>query len=108
MRADLHTHTNFSPDGRMAPETLVERAVSSKLTHVAVTDHHTAAGSMAAREYAERSHPELLVIIAEEVATREGEIIGLYLRETVPSGMSAMDTITAIREHFFDDDDEEW
>ena len=43
--------------------------------------------------------PRLIVIPGEEVKTDgQGEVIGLFLREEIPRGMSFADTIAAIRE----------
>lgn len=95
-RVDLHTHTHFSPDGRMTPQVLVERAGASGLTHVAVTDHQTTAGAIIARRYAEQTSTSVRVIVGEEIASREAEILGLFLRETVPSGRSAAETVAAV------------
>jgi len=42
MLADLHAHTWYS-DGSLAPQSLLERAASNQLTHLAITDHDTTA-----------------------------------------------------------------
>ena len=36
---DLHTHTNFSPDAKSAPEEMCERAIELGLAKYAITDH---------------------------------------------------------------------
>lgn len=86
-------HTSFSPDSEMAPERLVERCVKVGLSCIAVTDHDTIEGSLAARRIA-----PFTVIIAEEVGSSEGEITGLFLQETIPGGLSALETVRRIKE----------
>ena len=86
-------HTSFSPDSEMAPERLVERCVKVGLSCIAVTDHDTIEGSLAARRIA-----PFTVIIAEEVGSSEGEITGLFLHETIPGGLSALETVRRIKE----------
>jgi predicted metal-dependent phosphoesterase TrpH len=38
-----------------------------------------------------------MVIVAEEILTPDGEIMGMFLKENIPSGLSAAETITRIR-----------
>ena len=96
-RADLHIHTNAS-DGWPTPLQLVEDA--SRRAHldvIAVTDHDTIQGALRAAEHAAR-RSKLHVIIGEEVSSRDGHIIGLFLEERVPPGLSAAATIHTIHE----------
>ena len=65
---------------------------------IAITDHDCIEGAREAVRYAENSGSPLHVIVGEEVSSREGHIVGLFLRELVNPGMSALDTIEAIHE----------
>ena len=40
----------------------------------------------------------LTIIVGEEVSTTNGEIIGLFLKEKIPAGMTPKETVTAIKE----------
>ena len=40
--------------------------------------------------------PDLPLVFAEEIATREGEIIGLFLTEEIPPGLPAAETLDLI------------
>lgn len=93
MRVDLHVHTCASPDSLTRPERALWWAKRRGLDALAITDHDTLD---AAREIAGRA--ELVVIVGEEVNTSEGEVIGLFLHETIPPGSSAADTIGFIHE----------
>lgn len=98
LRADLHNHTHFSPDSILAPEELVRRCVRAGITCVAVTDHNTVRGGLEVRRIVEERGVEgLRVIVGEEVRSAEGEILGLFLSEDVPKGLSAEETIERIR-----------
>ncbi len=82
-RADLHTHTHFSPDSLLRPQAFVERAASAGLTHVAVTDHGSVEGA-----YALRAIAPFEVIVGQEVKTSGGELLALYIEERIPNGLS--------------------
>jgi len=98
-RADLHVHTTFS-DGTSTPEDLLNYyALHSDMRVFAITDHDTLDGAHHARRHA-ADHPELFghieIIVGEEVTSRDGHVIGLFVNEWVPPGMSAADTVAAI------------
>jgi predicted metal-dependent phosphoesterase TrpH/glycosyltransferase involved in cell wall biosynthesis len=94
--ADLHMHTNWSHDCAVDPADLVMYADSNGLGAIAVTDHNVFGGALEAAESA-RAH-DLTVIPGEEIKTEgQGEVIGLFLREEIPRGMSFADTIAAIK-----------
>ena len=93
LKADFHMHSHFSPDSELSPEQIVARCIEVGLDCVAVTDHNTIDGALAVRELA-----SFFVIIGEEVKSSEGEITGLFLKETIPRGLSALDTVERIKE----------
>lgn len=95
--ADLHMHTSHSHDCSIDPAELVAHAEDEGLGAIAVTDHNALSGALETVELARGR--ALIVIPGEEVKTdRDGEVIGLFLREEIPRGMSFADTVAAIRE----------
>jgi predicted metal-dependent phosphoesterase TrpH len=94
--ADLHVHTCFS-DGRPTPTDVIEHvARRTELDLIAVTDHDTIEGALRAADYAaSRRRPH--VIVGEEVSSRDGHIVGLFLSKRVRPGMSAAATVHAIK-----------
>ena len=95
--ADLHMHTSWSGDCSIEVDALIDHAESEGLGAIAVTDHNVFGGALEAVELARGR--DLIVIPGEEVKTdNQGEVIGLFLREEIPRGMSFADTIAAIRE----------
>jgi predicted metal-dependent phosphoesterase TrpH len=95
--ADLHMHTNWSYDCSIDAAELVDHAEAEGLGAIAVTDHNVFGGALETVDLAQGR--DLVVIPGEEVKTdTEGEVIGLFLREEIPRGMSFGDTVAAIRE----------
>src|SRR5579884_2436644 len=92
IRADLHSHTHFSRDGLTTPEQYVRRSVERAIDCAAVSDHNNIDGANAVRRIA-----PFKVIIAEEIRSSEGEIIGYFLKDPVPKGLSPEETVRAVR-----------
>jgi predicted metal-dependent phosphoesterase TrpH len=98
IEVDLHMHTDHSPDCATPVEVLLETARDRGLGAIAITDHNEVSGALEARRIAERTG-EIKVIVAEEVKTAEqGEVIGLFLEQKIPRGLSMAETIAAIRD----------
>jgi predicted metal-dependent phosphoesterase TrpH len=95
-RADLHAHTTAS-DGWPSPNQLVEQARVVGLDVIAVTDHDTIEGALRAAEFAAH-HGKLAVIVGEEISSRDGHIVGLFLEKRIRPGMSAASTVHAIHD----------
>jgi predicted metal-dependent phosphoesterase TrpH len=94
--ADLHMHTSWSHDCSTDVDELLAHAESEGLGAIAVTDHNVFGGALQAIE---RAHGRNLVVIpGEEIKTAEdGEVIGLFLQEEIPRGLTFAETIAAIR-----------
>jgi predicted metal-dependent phosphoesterase TrpH len=98
IEVDLHMHTDHSPDCATPVEVLLETARDRGLGAIAITDHNEVSGALEARRIA-KEMGGIEVIVAEEVKTAEqGEVIGLFLEEKIPRGMTMAETIAAIRE----------
>ena len=96
-RADLHMHTTAS-DGWPTPQELVDHAARrASLSVIAVTDHDTIEGALRAREHAAK-RARLHVIVGEEVSSRDGHIVALFLERRIRPGMSAAATVHAIHD----------
>ncbi len=95
--ADLHMHTHWSHDCSIEVDELLDHAEDEGLGAIAITDHNVFGGAAEAVERARGR--DLIVIPGEEVKTDDqGEVIGLFLREEIPRGMSFSETVAAIRE----------
>jgi predicted metal-dependent phosphoesterase TrpH len=93
LKVDLHMHTHFSHDSGAPSESIVKRCLKTGLNYIAVTDHNTIRGALEVRSLA-----PFPVIVGEEVKSAGGDIIGLFLKEEIPRGLSPLDTVRAIRE----------
>ena len=90
-------HTTAS-DGWPTPQELVDHAARrARLDVIAVTDHDTIEGALRAREYAAK-RARFHVIVGEEVSSRDGHIVALFLERRVRPGMSAAATVHAIHD----------
>jgi predicted metal-dependent phosphoesterase TrpH len=97
IEVDLHMHTDHSPDCATPVEVLLETARDRGLGAIAITDHNEVSGALEARRIAAEMGG-IEVIVAEEVKTAEqGEVIGLFLEQKIPRGMTMAETIAAIR-----------
>ena len=94
-KADTHIHTSYS-DGNSSPEDIVE-AAAGRLDVIAVTDHNRIKGAFKAKEYAlKNSFLEVDVIIGEEISTKNGHVVGLFLENKIIPGKTAQETIDEI------------
>jgi predicted metal-dependent phosphoesterase TrpH len=94
--ADLHMHTTWSHDCSIEVDDLLDHAEAEGLGAIAVTDHNAIGGARAAAELARGRR--LVVIPGEEVKTAgQGEVIGLFLTDEIPRGMTFAETVEAIR-----------
>jgi hypothetical protein len=90
---DLHMHTDHSPDCATPVDLLLDTAKAVGLGAIAVTDHNVISG---AHEAAARANG-IKIIVAEEVKTADqGEVIGLFIDEHIPRGMTLEETIAEI------------
>ncbi len=92
MRIDLHCHTCYSRDSLVTLDALLRWMDRRGLDKVAVTDHNTIAGALAFHDQA-----PVRIVVGEEIETRRGEQLGLFLQEEVPPGLSPEETIARIR-----------
>jgi predicted metal-dependent phosphoesterase TrpH len=97
---DLHMHTDHSGDCATPVEVLLATAREQGLGAIAVTDHNEISGALEAQAQAARPgpHPPLKVIVGEEVKTaHQGEVIGLFIKEKIPRGLSLQETVDEIK-----------
>lgn len=92
---DLHCHTAASFDSLADPAAVARTAAARGLTHLAITDHDRIDGALRARDAAPAG---LTVIVGEEIRTADGDMTAVFLERAVPPGLSARDTIAAVRD----------
>lgn len=92
-KVELHSHTVYSKDCLTRLEDIPAVVQQRGLDKLAITDHNT---TEAALQLA-RIYP-MWVIPGVEVMTTKGELLGWYIRDEVPAGLSPMETIQILRE----------
>ncbi|MEO8571939.1 MAG: PHP-associated domain-containing protein [Chloroflexota bacterium] len=92
---DLHCHSAASFDCLSAPREIVRAASERGLTHLAITDHDRIDVALEAGALAPAG---LTIIVGEEVKTRDGDLICVFLQRAIEPGLSAIETIAAVRE----------
>jgi predicted metal-dependent phosphoesterase TrpH len=80
VRVDCHLHTVESGDAVTTIDDLAEQVQRNQLDVVCVTDHNLTKAAVAAAERGIGAR----VIVGEEIRTRHGDVIGLFLTERIP------------------------
>ncbi len=93
LKADLHIHTKYSMDCDTPLDKIVTRCNKLGINCIAIADHGTIEGALRMQEVA-----PFPVIVAEEILTPVGEIMGVFLKESIPGGSSVRETIARIKE----------
>lgn len=93
MKVDLHLHTCYSPDSNASLKSIIERCKRLGIGCIAVTDHNTIAGALRMQEIA-----PFPVIVGEEVMSSAGEIIGYFIGEQIPRGLSPQEVVARIKD----------
>lgn len=92
LKADFHIHSKYSFDCGVSPEEIIRCCQELGINCIAIADHGTAEGGLRVQSLA-----PFPVIVAEEILTPHGEIMGMFLKETVPSGISIEEAIARIK-----------
>ena len=94
LKTVFHVHTDWSDDGDNSVEQTLEMARARGVDVLTITDHDTIGGALRAASLAGN---DLRIIIGEEVSTSGGHMIGLFLREEIPAGLTPRETAERIR-----------
>ncbi len=93
-RADIHIHSHHSDGLASIPEIMDYVQAETDLSVIAITDHNTIEGALVAKSLEDDYDFE--VIVGEEISSRSGHIIGLFLEKPIRQGMSVTETLAAI------------
>ncbi len=92
LKADFHIHSAYSMDCTMPLEEIISRCLATGINCIAISDHGTVEGALKMQRLA-----PFPVIVAEEILTPHGEIMGMFLKEGIPSGLSVPETLARIK-----------
>src|SRR5213596_3015342 len=90
----MHTHSEASPDSRTKVADQARAVRAAGLDVVCATDHNTILGALRMREIADGFR----VVVGEEISSRDGEIIGLFLESAIPRDLTGEETIARIHD----------
>ncbi len=96
-RADIHMHTNLG-DGWASPARVIEEATRKGLRLIAITDHDHLEGAKRVEELLARQNNALQLITGVEVSTRQGHLLGLFVKKAPKAMRSVEESIEAIKE----------
>jgi hypothetical protein len=94
--ADLHMHTSASDGYAIVRELLDYVAEIAQLDVIAITDHDILDASIAAWE--QQAHYPFDIVPGVEVSSRDGHVLGLWITQPIPAGLSLIETVAAIHE----------
>jgi hypothetical protein len=93
LKADLHIHTARSGDSDISAEDIIQQAIVNELDVVGVVDHNTTKGGKETKKLAKKESPKLIVLVGQEVKTKEGEIIVFGLEKDLQKKKPLIETI---------------
>ncbi|HDR74133.1 MAG TPA: histidinol phosphatase [Methanoculleus sp.] len=97
LKYDMHVHSRHSPDAATGVRTIARGWTRHGILPL-VCDHNTTRGAEKVYACIREKHPDVPAILAEEIMTAEGEIIGVFLTEEIPPFLSAHETLDCIEE----------
>lgn len=92
IKIDLHTHSEKSHDGGLSLVSYKKAINIGMLDYIAITDHNEISFAIKAQEDLGEK-----IIVGEEIMTKSGEIIGLYLKDRIKPGLGLLETMEEIK-----------
>lgn len=93
IKAIFHIHTEYSNHGNILIDDLEKVCIDNKIDVVFITEHNTIQPAKEAQKLFKKTK----IVIGEEIRTSEGEIIGIFLKNEILSGLAPEETISLIR-----------
>jgi predicted metal-dependent phosphoesterase TrpH len=95
-KADLHLHTLYSDGTASVREVLDHVEHHTDLDVIAITDHERVDGALRAREIHASGNYSFELVVGEEITTRRGHVLALFLTERVPALRPLVETLERI------------
>ena len=97
-KADVHMHSTYSDGCGTIEEILEHVQLRTNLDVIAITDHDCIEGALHARELCAKKSYRFDFIVGEEITTREGHLLGLFIEKRIQPGLSMEQSIDLIHE----------
>ncbi|MBA2265208.1 MAG: PHP domain-containing protein [Chloroflexi bacterium] len=97
-KADMHLHTLYS-DGTASVRMVLDHVEShSDLDVIAITDHERVDGALRAREIHDAGAYSFELVVGEEITTRRGHVLALFISERIPALRPLPETLERIHD----------
>jgi len=96
-KADLHIHSHYSDAEMSVKEILDYIQEKTDLDVIAICDHDTMKGAYEAVTLMENGSYRFELILGEEITSQEGHIVGLFIKEEIPSDLPVAEVLKRIR-----------
>ncbi len=97
-KADMHMHSTYS-DGCGTIEEILEHVEQhTNLDVIAITDHDCIEGALRARDLWAKKSYRFDFVVGEEITTREGHLLALFIEKGIQSHLSMEQSIDLIHE----------
>jgi predicted metal-dependent phosphoesterase TrpH len=96
-KADLHIHSHYS-DGRPNVSEILEYVEHyTDLDVIAISDHDTMEGAFEAKKLTQEKKYRFELVLAEEITSIEGHLLGVFLKSPIPPGLPAAEVIEKVK-----------
>jgi predicted metal-dependent phosphoesterase TrpH len=96
--ADVHMHTHYSDGTGSVEDVLKHVQKATPLDVIAITDHDTITGALRARDLVAKRDYRFELVVGEEISTREGHMLALFIEKRIPPGLSIERSIELVHE----------
>ena len=97
-KADMHLHTLYSDGTASVQQVLDHVQEATDLDVIAITDHERIDGALRAREIHAAGSYAFDLVVGEEITTRRGHVLALFLTERVPALRPLPETLERIHD----------
>jgi predicted metal-dependent phosphoesterase TrpH len=92
MKISIHIHSEYSMDAKQSVESIIEESRRLGYDAIAITDHNTVAGSLAAQAAAAAA-ADIKIITGAEFSTEKGHIIALFINSEIETGCKRLGSV---------------
>ena len=96
--ADMHMHSLYSDGTSRIADILDHVERNTQLDVIAITDHERIDGALRAREIHRQGDYSFDLVVGEEITTRSGHLLALFLKERIRPLRSLEDTLRAVHD----------
>jgi predicted metal-dependent phosphoesterase TrpH len=97
-KADMHLHTLYSDGTASIGDVLDHVERQTDLDLIAITDHERIDGALRARELHAAGDYSFCLVVGEEVTTRRGHVLALFVEERIPALRPLRETLERIHD----------